>query len=114
MARNPERFVQNNIKLTVLSPRPRRPSRVNGVSFYDTRPSFFLAAMTFFLCLPVQISSVSQDFLMLQQKLNQIIMAHQIDPTSNGMFTRGLFMNGSHGTDQQHSGISLIINTTVF
>ncbi|MCI4374873.1 hypothetical protein PGIGA_G00011260 [Pangasianodon gigas] len=50
------------------------------------------------------ISSVSQDFLMLQQKLNQIIMAHQINPTSNGMFTRGHVMNGTLGTDQQLSG----------
>ncbi|KAK3572260.1 hypothetical protein QTP86_029526 [Hemibagrus guttatus] len=51
----------------------------------------------------LQISSVSQDFLMLQQKLNQIIMAHQINPTSNGMFTRGQVVNGSHGNDQQPS-----------
>ncbi|XP_053478643.1 myosin-IIIa-like [Ictalurus furcatus] len=49
------------------------------------------------------ISSVSQDFLMLQQKLNQIIMAHQINPSSNGMFTRGQVMNSSLGTDQQPS-----------
>ncbi|XP_047667793.1 myosin-IIIa [Tachysurus fulvidraco] len=40
---------------------------------------------------------------MLQQKLNQIIMAHQINPTSNGMFTRGQVTNGSQGTDQQLS-----------
>ncbi|KAF4087766.1 hypothetical protein AMELA_G00074380 [Ameiurus melas] len=49
------------------------------------------------------ISNVSQDFLVLQQKLNQIIMAHQINPTSNGMFTRGQVMNNSLGTDQQIS-----------
>lgn len=49
--------------------------------------------------LPVQIRNVSQDFMLLQQKLNQIIMAHQINPSSNGMFTRG-----QAGADQQLSG----------
>ncbi|TTU28032.1 Myosin-IIIa [Bagarius yarrelli] len=54
-----------------------------------------------FESLSKHINSVSQDFLMLQQKLNQIIMAHQINPTSNGMFTRGQLLNISQGVDQQ-------------
>ncbi|XP_053093792.1 myosin-IIIa [Pangasianodon hypophthalmus] len=58
------------------------------------------------------ISSVSQDFLMLQQKLNQIIMAHQINPTSNGMFTRGHVVNGTLGTDQQLSAGTQQIRTS--
>ncbi|KAI5608023.1 myosin-IIIa isoform 2 [Silurus asotus] len=49
----------------------------------------------------MHINNVSQDFLTLQHKLNQIIMAHHINPTSNGMFTRGQTANGSTGNDQQ-------------
>ncbi|KAI5106603.1 myosin-IIIa isoform 2 [Silurus meridionalis] len=51
----------------------------------------------------MHINNVSQDFLTLQHKLNQIIMAHHINPTSNGMFTRGQATNGSTGNDQQIS-----------
>ncbi|XP_017560985.1 myosin-IIIa isoform X1 [Pygocentrus nattereri] len=50
-----------------------------------------------------QISSVSQDYLTLQQKLNEIILAHQISPGSNGMFMKGQALNGYAGTQQQQS-----------
>ncbi|XP_072534788.1 myosin-IIIa [Salminus brasiliensis] len=50
-----------------------------------------------------QISSVSEDYLALQQKLNEIILAHQINPASNGMFMKGQALNGYAGTDQPHS-----------
>uniref|UniRef100_A0A3B1J5B6 non-specific serine/threonine protein kinase n=1 Tax=Astyanax mexicanus TaxID=7994 RepID=A0A3B1J5B6_ASTMX len=49
-----------------------------------------------------QISSVSQDYLTLQQKLSEIILAHQINPSSNGMFMKGQSVNGY--TDQQTTG----------
>ncbi|XP_028826695.1 LOW QUALITY PROTEIN: myosin-IIIa [Denticeps clupeoides] len=35
-----------------------------------------------------QISKASQEYLALQQKLNEIILAHQIDPENNGMFVK--------------------------
>ncbi|XP_036437759.1 myosin-IIIa [Colossoma macropomum] len=50
-----------------------------------------------------QISGVSQDYLSLQQKLNEIILAHQINPASNGMFMKGQTLNGYAGTHQQQS-----------
>lgn len=36
----------------------------------------------------------SQDFAALQQKLNEIIQAHQSNPENNGMFVRGKAVNG--------------------
>lgn len=81
------------LKICLASPERQRRKWCH--SRYDVE----LTAMTLFLCCPVQISGVSQDFLMLQQKLNQIIMAHQINPASNGMFTRGQI-----GADQQLTG----------
>ncbi|XP_030624792.1 myosin-IIIa [Chanos chanos] len=41
-----------------------------------------------------QISKASQDYLALQQKLNEIILAHQVDPSTNGMFVKGKAVNG--------------------
>ncbi|XP_045888019.1 myosin-IIIa isoform X2 [Micropterus dolomieu] len=41
-----------------------------------------------------QITKTSQDFLALQQKLNEIIQAHQSNPENNGMFVRGKAING--------------------
>lgn len=40
------------------------------------------------LLLP-QISRTAQDFAALQQKLNEIIQAHQSNPENHGMFVRG-------------------------
>ncbi|XP_037613510.1 myosin-IIIa isoform X1 [Sebastes umbrosus] len=41
-----------------------------------------------------QIKKTSQDFVALQQKLNEIIEAHQSNPEKNGMFVRGKAING--------------------
>ncbi|XP_070842279.1 myosin-IIIa isoform X2 [Chaetodon trifascialis] len=41
-----------------------------------------------------QISKTSQDFVALQQKLSEIIQAHQSNPENNGMFVRGKAING--------------------
>ncbi|AWP21046.1 Myosin IIIA [Scophthalmus maximus] len=41
-----------------------------------------------------QIAKTSQDFVTLQQKLNEIIQAHQSNPENNGMFVRGKAING--------------------
>ncbi|XP_030612150.1 myosin-IIIa isoform X2 [Archocentrus centrarchus] len=41
-----------------------------------------------------QIAKTSQEFLTLQQKLNEIIQAHQSNPENNGMFVRGKAING--------------------
>ena len=41
-----------------------------------------------------QITKVSQDYVNLQQKLNEIILAHQSNPDSNGMFVKGNAVNG--------------------
>ncbi|XP_026148072.1 myosin-IIIa [Mastacembelus armatus] len=40
------------------------------------------------------ITKNSEDFLALQQKLNEIIQAHQSNPENNGMFVRGKAING--------------------
>ncbi|KAI4902352.1 hypothetical protein NFI96_020808, partial [Prochilodus magdalenae] len=50
-----------------------------------------------------QISSLSQDYLTLQEKLNDIILAHQINPVSNGMFMKGQALNGHAETPPQQS-----------
>ena len=36
-----------------------------------------------------QIAQTSQDFVAVQQKLNDIILAHQLNPETNGMFVKG-------------------------
>ncbi|XP_016131586.1 myosin-IIIa-like [Sinocyclocheilus grahami] len=41
-----------------------------------------------------QVTKVSEDFLSLQKKLNEIIHAHQLNPSENGMFVKGQPMNG--------------------
>ncbi|XP_037550372.1 myosin-IIIa [Nematolebias whitei] len=40
-----------------------------------------------------EIAETSQDFAALQQKLNEIIQAHQSNPENNGMFVRGKAIN---------------------
>ncbi|KAM6953389.1 myosin-IIIa [Aplochiton taeniatus] len=52
-----------------------------------------------------EIMKTSQDFLTLQQKLNEIIQAHQSSPDTNGMFVKGSAVNGLAPL-QQPSGIS--------
>ncbi|XP_059380323.1 myosin-IIIa isoform X1 [Carassius carassius] len=41
-----------------------------------------------------QVTKVSEDFLSLQKKLNEIILAHQLNPSENGMFVKGQPING--------------------
>ncbi|XP_067291674.1 myosin-IIIa [Pseudorasbora parva] len=41
-----------------------------------------------------QVTKASEDYLSLQQKLNEIILAHQLNPSKNGMFVKGQAMNG--------------------
>ncbi|NP_001349341.1 myosin-IIIa isoform 2 [Danio rerio] len=44
-----------------------------------------------------QVSKASEDYLSLQKKLNEIILAHQLNPSKNGMFVKGQPMNGYMG-----------------
>ncbi|XP_043081650.1 myosin-IIIa isoform X2 [Puntigrus tetrazona] len=44
-----------------------------------------------------QVTKVSEDFLSLQKKLNEIILAHQLNPNENGMFVKGQTINGYMG-----------------
>lgn len=60
------------------SPAPRNPPR----------PGLQL------LFCPLQVSRSSQDFVALQQKLNDIIQAHRSNPEDRGMFARGKSVNG--------------------
>ncbi|XP_065805147.1 myosin-IIIa [Labrus bergylta] len=48
-----------------------------------------------------EITKVSQDFVALQHKLNEIIEAHQSNPEKNGMFVRGKTMNGHANQNNQ-------------
>ncbi|KAG7231250.1 hypothetical protein INR49_012081 [Caranx melampygus] len=48
-----------------------------------------------------QITKTSQDFIALQQKLNEIIQAHQSNPANNGMFVKGKAINGFVPQPQQ-------------
>ncbi|XP_039983497.1 myosin-IIIa [Xiphias gladius] len=50
-----------------------------------------------------QISQTSQDFVALQQKLNEPTQAHQSSPENNGMFVRGKAINGYPPQDHQLS-----------
>ncbi|XP_063339367.1 myosin-IIIa isoform X2 [Pelmatolapia mariae] len=51
-----------------------------------------------------QIAKTSEDFLTLQQKLNEIIQAHQSNPENNGMlFVRGNAINGGFTPQRRHS-----------
>uniref|UniRef100_A0A8C1K6K0 non-specific serine/threonine protein kinase n=1 Tax=Cyprinus carpio TaxID=7962 RepID=A0A8C1K6K0_CYPCA len=47
-----------------------------------------------------QVTSASEDYLSLQKKLNEIILAHQLNPSENGMFVKGKPMNGYTGSYQ--------------
>ncbi|XP_067234001.1 myosin-IIIa isoform X1 [Chanodichthys erythropterus] len=47
-----------------------------------------------------EVSKASEDYLSLQKKLNEIILAHQLDPSKNGMFVKGQPMNGYMGCYQ--------------
>ncbi|XP_056105837.1 myosin-IIIa isoform X3 [Rhinichthys klamathensis goyatoka] len=41
-----------------------------------------------------EVNKASEDYLSLQKKLNEIILAHQLNPSKNGMFVKGQAMNG--------------------
>ncbi|XP_077100295.1 myosin-IIIa isoform X2 [Siphateles boraxobius] len=47
-----------------------------------------------------EVSKASEDYLSLQKKLNEIILAHQLNPSKNGMFVKGQAMNGYMGCYQ--------------
>uniref|UniRef100_A0A3Q1GVG2 non-specific serine/threonine protein kinase n=1 Tax=Acanthochromis polyacanthus TaxID=80966 RepID=A0A3Q1GVG2_9TELE len=49
------------------------------------------------------VAKTSQDFLALQQKLNEIIQAHQSNPENNGMFVKGKAVNGYTPHDKRLS-----------
>lgn len=57
---------------------------------------------------PPQISKTSQEFVALQQKLNEIIQAHQSNPENNGMFVRGKVANGYTPQNHKSSKIAAI------
>ncbi|RXN11882.1 myosin-IIIa isoform X2 [Labeo rohita] len=44
-----------------------------------------------------QVTKASEDYLTLQKKLNEIILAHQLNPSKNGMFVKGESINGYMG-----------------
>uniref|UniRef100_A0A8C7DHP8 non-specific serine/threonine protein kinase n=1 Tax=Oncorhynchus kisutch TaxID=8019 RepID=A0A8C7DHP8_ONCKI len=48
-----------------------------------------------------EVSTSSQNYMSLQQKLNEIILAHQINPANNGMFVKGQAVNGFAANHQQ-------------
>uniref|UniRef100_A0AAQ6IQ17 non-specific serine/threonine protein kinase n=1 Tax=Anabas testudineus TaxID=64144 RepID=A0AAQ6IQ17_ANATE len=52
------------------------------------------------------ITKTSQEFVALQQKLNEIIQAHQSNPENNGMFVRGKAINGYAPMNHQSSKIT--------
>uniref|UniRef100_A0AAQ5XBC1 non-specific serine/threonine protein kinase n=1 Tax=Amphiprion ocellaris TaxID=80972 RepID=A0AAQ5XBC1_AMPOC len=54
---------------------------------------------------PPQVTKTSQEFLALQQKLNEIIQAHQSNPENNGMFVKGKAVNGYAPQHHQSSKI---------
>uniref|UniRef100_A0A8C7W6C2 non-specific serine/threonine protein kinase n=1 Tax=Oncorhynchus mykiss TaxID=8022 RepID=A0A8C7W6C2_ONCMY len=47
------------------------------------------------------VTTSSQNYMSLQQKLNEIILAHQINPANNGMFVKGQAVNGFAANHQQ-------------
>ncbi|KAJ8375851.1 hypothetical protein SKAU_G00064310 [Synaphobranchus kaupii] len=57
-----------------------------------------------------QVNRASDHYLSLQRKLNEIILAHQMNPTSNGMFMKGKQING-YMASQQQSGFLTVIPT---
>uniref|UniRef100_A0A8C7T9U4 non-specific serine/threonine protein kinase n=1 Tax=Oncorhynchus mykiss TaxID=8022 RepID=A0A8C7T9U4_ONCMY len=48
-----------------------------------------------------EVTTSSQNYMSLQQKLNEIILAHQINPANNGMFVKGQAVNGFAANHQQ-------------
>uniref|UniRef100_A0A4W5LD26 non-specific serine/threonine protein kinase n=1 Tax=Hucho hucho TaxID=62062 RepID=A0A4W5LD26_9TELE len=48
-----------------------------------------------------EVTKSSQNYMSLQQKLNEIILAHQINPANNGMFVKGQAVNGFAANHQQ-------------
>ncbi|XP_062377863.1 myosin-IIIa [Sardina pilchardus] len=53
-----------------------------------------------------QVSQSSQECFTVQMKLNEIILAHQMDPGSNGMFMKGKAVNGfthQHSVDTKQT-----------
>uniref|UniRef100_A0AAZ3SUM0 non-specific serine/threonine protein kinase n=1 Tax=Oncorhynchus tshawytscha TaxID=74940 RepID=A0AAZ3SUM0_ONCTS len=48
-----------------------------------------------------EVTTSSQNYMTLQQKLNEIILAHQINPANNGMFVKGQSVNGFAANHQQ-------------
>uniref|UniRef100_A0A3B3SF68 non-specific serine/threonine protein kinase n=1 Tax=Paramormyrops kingsleyae TaxID=1676925 RepID=A0A3B3SF68_9TELE len=52
-----------------------------------------------------QVTEASEDYMALQRKLNEIILAHQVNPSSNGMFMKGNQLNryatSQHQTAEQ-------------
>ncbi|XP_064797093.1 myosin-IIIa [Oncorhynchus masou masou] len=48
-----------------------------------------------------EVTTSSQNYMSLQQKLNEIILAHQINPANNGMFVKGQAVNGFAAIHQQ-------------
>ncbi|XP_051542770.1 myosin-IIIa-like [Myxocyprinus asiaticus] len=45
----------------------------------------------------IQVTKASEEYLTLQKKLNEIILAHQLNPSKNGMFVKGQAINGYMG-----------------
>lgn len=45
----------------------------------------------------MQVSKSSVEYLNLEQKLNDIILAHQLNPSKNGMFVKGEGVNALMG-----------------
>ncbi|XP_071751510.2 myosin-IIIa [Centroberyx gerrardi] len=54
-----------------------------------------------------EITKTSQDFVAVQQKLNEIIQAHQSNPENNGMFVRGNAINGFAPKIQQSTDMKV-------
>nr|XP_055038239.1 myosin-IIIa isoform X2 [Misgurnus anguillicaudatus] len=58
----------------------------------------------------LQVNKASEEYLSLQQKLNEIILAHQLDPSKNGMFVKGeginAFMGSYTGADTKQARTS--------
>ncbi|KAK6299813.1 hypothetical protein J4Q44_G00298460 [Coregonus suidteri] len=48
-----------------------------------------------------EVTKSSQNYMSLQQKLNEIILAHQINPANNSMFVKGQAVNGFAVNHQQ-------------
>uniref|UniRef100_A0A673YQQ0 non-specific serine/threonine protein kinase n=1 Tax=Salmo trutta TaxID=8032 RepID=A0A673YQQ0_SALTR len=58
------------------------------------------------------VTKSSQNYMSLQQKLNEIILAHQINPANNGMFVKGQAVNGFAANHQQSGKFDLKVCRT--